>query len=148
MNSLLLLPFNLSMLQECINLYQQVFSKEPWFEQNSYSDVERYFLTFLENNKFVGYVIKNNEKIIAVSLGFLKPWIKGEEYYIDQFYVDYDLQGKGIGTFFINEIKKGLVKKGIHAMILATEKEFPAFDFYRKNGFFSLEELCFLGAEF
>jgi hypothetical protein len=51
MNSLLLLPFNLSMLQECIDLYQQVFSKEPWFEQNSSSDVERYFLTFLENNK-------------------------------------------------------------------------------------------------
>jgi GNAT superfamily N-acetyltransferase len=62
--------------------------------------------------------------------------------------VDYDFQGEGIGTFFINEIKKCLVKKGIHAMILATEKEFPAFGFYRKNGFFSLEELCFLGSEF
>jgi ribosomal protein S18 acetylase RimI-like enzyme len=136
------------MIQECVDMYQDVFSKEPWQENNNKKEVEDYFVNFYHNNKFVGYVLKDNEKIVAVSIGFLKPWIKGEEYYIDQFYVDYRLQGKGIGTLFLDEIKRDLIERGIHAIILTTEKEYPAFDFYRKNGFLSFEDMRFLGIKF
>ena len=148
MEELFVVPYDSSMLQECIDLYQDVFSKEPWLENSDRDDVERYFLNFMDSNKFVGYVAKANDKIIAVSIGFLKPWIKGEEYYIDQFYVDYDSQGKGIGTFFMSKIREQLKEIDINAIILATEKGFPSFNFYKKNGFSQLDDLCFLGSEF
>lgn len=148
MDALLFSPFDSSMLQECIDLYQDVFSKEPWLENDDRNDVERYFLNFMNNNKFVGYVVKMNDKIIAVSIGFLKPWIKGEEYYIDQFYVDYNYQGKGIGTFFMGKIKEYLIELDIHAIILATEKGFPSYNFYVMNGFSQINDLCFLGSRF
>lgn len=148
MNELQLYHFDLSMLKECIDLYIDVFSKEPWFEENNLEEVERYFLNFYESNKFIGYVIKKEEKIIGVSIGFLKPWIKGEEYYIDQYYIDFNYQGVGIGSFFMKEIRKNLAERGVHAIILATEKQFPSFRFYIKNGFTNLEDLCFLGTEF
>jgi ribosomal protein S18 acetylase RimI-like enzyme len=148
MNNLQFIQFDLLMLQECIDLYQQVFSKEPWNENSNRDDVERYFLNMYYNNKFIGYVIKSSEKIIALSIGFLKPWIKGEEYYIDQFCVDYNYQGQGVGSYFINEIKKDLMGKDIHAMILTTERKFPSYHFYIKNGFSSLDDLCFMGTEF
>jgi GNAT superfamily N-acetyltransferase len=148
MNTLSVIPFESSMLQECIDLYQDVFSKEPWFENSKRSDVERYFLTFMDCNKFVGYVAKSNNKIVAVSIGFLKPWIKGEEYYIDQFYVEYNLQGQGIGTFFLSKIKECLVAVNVHAIMLSTEKGFPSYNFYIKNGFSQIDDLCFLGAGF
>lgn len=140
--------FNLSMMKECIGLYRQVFSKEPWLEESSYSDVERYFINSVESNKFLGYVMIRDEKIIAFSVGFLKPWIKGEEYYIDQFCVDYNLQGQGIGSILMDEIKKDLIKDNIHAIILSTERNVPAYKFYIKNGFRCLDDLCFLGTEF
>lgn len=148
MDALLVIPFDSLMLQECIDLYQEVFSKEPWLENSDQADVERYFLNFMDGNKFIGYVVKANDKIIAVSIGFLKPWIKGEEYYIDQFYVDYNLQGKGIGTFFLSKIKEYLIELDIHAIILATEKGFPSYNFYKKNGFSQIDDLCFLGSGF
>ena len=148
MEELLVIPYASSMMQECIDLYQEVFSKEPWLENSDRNDVERYFLNFMDGNKFVGYVLKANNKIIAVSIGFLKPWIKGEEYYIDQFYVDYNSQGKGIGTFFLSKIKEHLIELDIHAIILTTEKEFPSYNFYKKNGFSQIDDLCFLGSEF
>ena len=148
MEELLVIPYESSMLQECIDLYQEVFSKEPWLENSDRHDVERYFLNFMDSNKFVGYVVTANGKIIAVSIGFLKPWIKGEEYYIDQFYVDYNSQGKGIGTFFLSRIRDQLKELDINAIILATEKEFPSYNFYKKNGFSQLDDLCFLGSEF
>ena len=148
MEALLVIPYDSLMLQECVDLYQEVFSKEPWFEHSDRNDVEKYFLNFMDGNKFVGYVLKANNKIIAVSIGFLKPWIKGEEYYIDQFYVDYNVQGKGIGTFFLNKIKEHLIELDIHAIILATEKGYPSYEFYKKNGFSPIDDLCFLGSEF
>lgn len=148
MDELIVIPYESSMLQECIELYQDVFSKEPWFENSDRNDVERLFINFMENNKFVGYVLKSNNKIIAVSIGFLKPWIQGEEYYIDQFYVDYNFQGKGIGTYFLSKIREYLIKMDIHAIILATEKSYPSYDFYKKNGFSQIDDLCFLGNGF
>lgn len=148
MNTLLVTPYESSMLQECIDLYQDVFSKEPWFEKSNRSDVERYFLTFMDCNKFLGYVVKSKDKIVAVSIGFLKPWIKGEEYYIDQFYVDYHSQGQGIGTFFLDQIKEHLIKMNVHAMMLSTEKEYSSYHFYTKNGFSQIDGLCFLGIGF
>lgn len=147
MEQLQLAPFDLTMLQECIELYIKTFSKEPWFETNNKSDVERYYLNMYQNNKFIGYVYKNNERIIAQSIGFLKAFIKGEEYYIDQFCVDYNYQGKGLGSCFMDEIKKDLIKKDIHYIILTTEPDYPAYDFYIKNGLECLENLRFLATE-
>ena len=148
MDKLLVVPYDSSMLQECIDLYQDVFSKEPWLENSNRDDVERFFLNFMDGNIFIGYVGKSNDKIIAVSIGFLKPWIKGEEYYIDQFYVDYNFQGKGIGTLFLSNMKECLTEINIHAIILATKKGFPSYNFYLKNGFFQIDDLCFLGSRF
>lgn len=110
MQTIDVIPYEEVMLQECIDLYQDVFGKEPWFEKSERSDVERFFLNFMDSNKFVGYVAKKDEKIVAVSIGFLKPWINGEEYYIDQFYVDYNLQGQGIGSMFLEKIKEQLIQ--------------------------------------
>lgn len=148
MDALLVIPYDKSMLQECIDLYQDVFSKEPWYENSDRKDIERLFLNFMDNNKFIGYVGKSNNKIVAVTIGFLKPWIQGEEYYIDQFYVDYSSQGKGIGTCFLNKIKEHLIGIDIHAIILSTEKGYPSYGFYKKNGFSEIDDLCFLGTEF
>lgn len=148
MNELSIIPYDPSMLEECIDLYQDVFSKEPWFEKSERAEVERYFLNFMDCNKFVGYVVKSADTIVAVSIGFLKPWIKGEEYYIDQFYVAYDLQGKGIGKFFIEKIKQHLIEINVHAIILVTERGFPSYEFYKKNGFSQIDDLCFLATGF
>lgn len=148
MDKLLVVPYDASMLQECIDLYQDVFSREPWLENSDRDDVERLFLNFMDGNKFIGYVGKSSDRIIDVSIGFLKPWIKGEEYYIDQFYVDYNSQRKGIGTLFLGKIKECLKEIDVHAIILATEKGYPSFEFYKKNGFSPIDDLCFMGTEF
>lgn len=60
--------------------------------------------------------LTDDDYIIALSLGMKKPWIRGMEYYIDQFCVKVDWQGKG----------------------------FPSENFYIKNGFSILDELIVL----
>ena len=132
-------------LNACIDLFIKTFSKEPWNDvYDSRTQVIDFFENHMKNNYFIGYVLKDEESVVALSIGMKKPWINGMEYYIDQFCVTYERQGQGIGTQFLNLIAKDIKKLGINAMILNTEKGFPSEKFYLKNGFSKLDELVIL----
>lgn len=134
------------MIDECVDLYMDTFSKEPWNDEyESRQQVVDFFKNHIKNNYFLGYVAIVDKKIIALSIGMKKPWIKGMEYYIDEFCVSYLMQGQGVGSQFLKEIEKITEVEGINGMILNTEKEYPSYNFYIKNGFKSINDLIVLG---
>ena len=134
-----------NMRDECVDLFINTFTKEPWNDvYDSREQVVAFFDNHFKNNYFSGYVAMSDDKIVAVSVGFKKPWIKGMEYYIDEFCVSYEMQGSGIGSWFIQEIDKDIKKKGMNAIMLNTEIGYPAQKFYEKNGFEILEGLIIL----
>lgn len=135
-----------SMLNECVDLFIDTFSKEPWLDvYESRNQVVNFFENHFNNNYFMGYVAIADNEIVALSIGMKKPWIKGMEYYIDEFCVGYKHQGKGIGSIFIKEIEADLKKQGIDGIILNTDKDYPSKMFYVKNGFTVFDELVVLG---
>lgn len=134
-----------NMIEECVDLFISTFSREPWNDvYESREQVREFFRNHLANNYFLGYVVSINGKIQGLSVGFKKPWIKGLEYYIDEFCIDHSLQGKGIGSKFIYEIEKDIKEEGLNGIILNTEKDFSSFEFYKKNGFETLHGLVIM----
>lgn len=134
------------MIDECVELYMDTFSKEPWNDEyESREQVVDFFNNHIKNNYFLGYVAIMDEKIIALSIGMKKPWIKGMEYYIDEFCVSSLMQGQGVGSQFLREIEKITEVQGICGMILNTEKGYTSYNFYKKNGFKSINDLIVLG---
>lgn len=134
------------MIDECVDLYIDTFSREPWNDVfESRVQVLNFFNNHIKNNYFLGYVAIIDEKITALSIGMKKPWIEGMEYYIDEFCVSYSMQGNGIGSEFLKEIEKMNELKGVNSIILNTEKGYPSYDFYIKNGFNSINDLVVLG---
>jgi GNAT superfamily N-acetyltransferase len=79
-----------------------------------------------------------------MSIGMIKPWIEGLEYYIDEFCVSYNSQGKGYGSQFLELVDADIKSRGMNAIILNTSQDVPAYDFYLKNGFTADEELRIL----
>lgn len=133
------------MLNICVDLFIDTFSKEPWNDvYDSKKQVVDFFENHTKNNYFVGYVLKDDDDVVALSIGSKKPWIKGMEYYIDQFCVKADMQGLGIGSQFLGLICEDIKSQGMNAIILNTEKGFPSEKFYLKNGFNALDELVVL----
>lgn len=123
-------------IEECADLFIDVFTKPPWNDTyNSREQVITFFQNYIDNNYFVGYVLKEQTIIIALSIGMKKPWINGMEYYIDQFCVKSDFQGKGIGSYFLRLIEHEIQIEKMNAIMLNTESGFPSENFYRKNGF-------------
>lgn len=148
MNNFEIIKMEISMINECVDLFIDVFSKEPWNDvYESRNQVINFFENHMNNNYFCGYVGVLNEKIVALSIGMKKPWIKGMEYYIDEFCVHHNLQGKGIGSYFLKQIESNVKELGMNGIILNTERNVPAKEFYINNGFDVLEDLIVLGRD-
>lgn len=132
-------------LDEAVKLYQDTFSKEPWFDDDSDESVRNLLINHMNNNYYLGYGLIKEDVLVGLSIGFKKPWIKGIEYYVDQFVISYHYQHQGLGTIFLEFIENDLKKQDINAMILNTEKGYPAEEFYIKNGFKILDGIIVLG---
>lgn len=145
MENLKVLSMETYMINDCVDLFIDTFTKEPWNDvYESREQVVSFFQNHLNNNYSIGYIAMLDDKIVALSIGMKKPWIKGFEYYIDEFCVSYIMQGKGIGSEFLKQIEDDIKKKGMNAMILNTEKDFPSQRFYEKNGFEIMKDLIVL----
>lgn len=108
-------------LEECTDLLIDVFTNPPWNDTySSRQQVMEFLRNHMNNNYFAGYVLKEKNHVIAMSVGMKKPWLNGMEYYIDQFCVKPDLQGKGIGSYFLKRIEEDIKKKNMNAIILNT----------------------------
>ena len=133
-------------LEESVDLFIDTFSREPWNDEyDSREQVRDFFINHMNNNYFIGYIGLIDEKVVALSLGMKKPWIAGIEYYIDEFCISYDFQGKGIGSSFLKDIEELLIDEKVEGIILNTERDYPSCNFYEKNGFKILGNLVVLG---
>lgn len=131
-------------IDEVASLYIDVFSREPWNEKNDFKEIRLYIERMLILNSNQSFLYIENEQIIGVALGFVKPWYKGEEYILDTFLIHPDSQKKGRGQIFLTEIKRILNNKNVEDIALDTDKHTPAENFYLKNGFKPNEESVFL----
>ncbi|MBU5484200.1 GNAT family N-acetyltransferase [Clostridium sp. MSJ-11] len=133
-------------LEECVDLFIDTFSRYPWNDEyDSRQQVKDFFINHMKNNYFLGYIGLIDKKVIALSIGMKKPWICGMEYYIDEFCIGDDYQGKGIGSLFLKNIEELLYDEKVEGMILNTERDYPSCKFYEKNGFQDLGNLIVLG---
>ena len=85
------------------------------------------------------YGLYDGDELIGMSLGYIKHWYKGTEYYIDELCIRTDRQGAGAGNFFLSEIEKAIKELGLKQIFLQTEAHVPAYEFYKKNGYIELE---------
>ena len=132
-------------MDKCVDLFIDVFSRPPWNDTfDSREQVVRFFRSHMQNNYFVGFVLDDQEDIMAMSLGFKKPWINGMEYYIDQFCVRTQMQGRGAGSYFLRLMEEEIRTSGMNAILLNTEHGVPAEKFYLKNGFAQMDELAIM----
>ncbi|GAB6093044.1 hypothetical protein [Furfurilactobacillus curtus] len=67
---------------EIVQLYVQVFSQAPWLENFDVARVAAMLRKHVANNYFMSYLGIENQHVIAVSYGFIKPWYEGFEYTI------------------------------------------------------------------
>ena len=71
-------------------------------------------------------------------------WYKGPEAVVGEFFIKSDVQHEGLGTTFMNALKKKAKENFISSIVLQTQKSNYAYDFYIKNGFIEDNNSVFL----
>ena len=136
--TLLMRKFTIEDADNCAELFKEVFSAYPWYDNwVSFEQTRTYLMELIENPVFEGYVAYNGLNMVAVCFGHKKSWWMGKEFFIDEFYVRNESQGNGIGTRMLNYVKEVIIKEGYTRLVLLTNKGIPAEEFYIKNGFYN-----------
>lgn len=122
-------------------LFLSVFSQEPW--NDDWSDEEqldRYIGDLLGQPRALCFGLFDQGKLLGLSLGYIRYWYEGTEYRIDELCISRPYQGRGIGQDFLKRIEEQLERRQIVHILLQTARNLPAFSFYKKCGFYALEE--------
>lgn len=90
------------------------------------------------NSLTLGYFMDG--EMVGLSMGHIRHWYSGTEYYIDEFCICRNRQGHGIGTKFLKDVEQYISNMGMTHIFLQTERNVPAYDFYKKNDFYELTE--------
>lgn len=133
-----LIKWNVSNKKEIKNFFKDVFTKEPWNDDWSHDEqLDNYIIDLIGNKNSLTLAYFDDDKLVALAMGHIKHWYSATEYYIDELCVK--PQHQGIGGKFIDAIEEYLVKHNIKVIFLLTEKNVPAYNFYKKHKFKELE---------
>ncbi len=131
---------NNSNIDEIKDFFFNIFTKEPWNDDwSDKTQLHAYITDLVGNNNSLALGLFENGNMVGLSMGSIRHWYTGTEYYVDEFCIKTEEQGHGLGTQFLRAIETYLKQKGIHHIFLQTERTAPAYSFYKKNGFFELE---------
>lgn len=132
---------NISNIEEIKKLFSDIFTNEPWNDDWSNKDqLHEYITDLIGNRNSLSFGLYEGNELIGLSLGSVMHWCTGTEYYIFEFCIKTENQGKGAGTAFLKQVEEYAKSKQITHIFLQTERTVPAYEFYRKNGFTELSD--------
>ncbi|ERJ12011.1 acetyltransferase protein [Haloplasma contractile SSD-17B] len=140
-----LTDFDRNCIDEYVNLFISVFSKEPWNDEWKSTDhAKSYLMEIVKTPGFRGYVAELDNKVVGVIIGHIVKWWQGDEYFIKEFFVETNLQGKRIGKRLDEFMKEKLVSEETETIVLLTERTIKAYEFYNKQRYKTSNDTVFM----
>lgn len=128
-------------VKECAKVYIESYQGEPWNEVYEISEAEAYISNYLNSDTKCCFALVEYEEIKGVALGFIVPSIVGDYLRIEDFCVDVKVQRKGYGSNFMDLLQQEARKLGCDSILSGTQKGYPSYHFYKKNGFQEIESV-------
>ena len=122
-----------------IEVYAKVFirayNQAPWNYHWTFENAVRYLHEYASSPDFKGFSLYDNHVFAGAIFAHTKTWWNGRQLYIDEFFVDPDLQKKGYGKFLVSHTEQYALEHGLGTITLMTHKFMPAMKFYTDMNF-------------
>ncbi|MDL4839469.1 GNAT family N-acetyltransferase [Aquibacillus rhizosphaerae] len=122
-------------LEQCIELYMQVFNSEPWKETWSFEVAKERLLDLINTPKFLGFSLYIEDNLIGFIAGNNKKSYQESTYYLAELCISNQVQGKGYGTKLLKLLELELKSRNTKSLYLITSIGGVAEAFYKKNGY-------------
>ncbi|MCI8602218.1 MAG: GNAT family N-acetyltransferase [Oscillospiraceae bacterium] len=121
-------------------LFVHVFEQAPWHDDwSDKTQLKCYIHDLMGQNNSLTFGLYEGKELVGLSMGRVKHWYTGTEYCIDELCICTEKQSQGLGALFIREIEQACKAQGFTHLFLLTENDVPAYEFYKKQGFYELE---------
>ena len=131
-------------VDEITELYIETYKQKPWNENWKKEIARERIKNAVENNNAENYCINKDSRIIGAMFGRRNYFIDKKELYIDEYFIEYKNQRKGIGKYFLEYIEKTMKQKNYSSIVLLTKKALPSELFYKKNGFYTSPDMILM----
>ena len=128
-------------IEKCAYLYQSAYKNEPWNEEYSIVEITDYLSRFLNSGTKRAYVLVLDEEIIGVALGLIVPCVGSDYFRLEDICLSPQYQRNGFGSRFIKLISDCVLKENCDSILLGTQKDYPAHNFYLKNDFQEIDSI-------
>ncbi|MGM0805994.1 MAG: GNAT family N-acetyltransferase [Bacillota bacterium] len=130
-----IVPITIDKIEQCTELYINVFNKEPWNETWTYKDAKERLRDLIHTPKFIGFLLYENDDLIGFIGGNSKQSYTGLTFYLAEFCISNQIQGKGYGSKLLLYLENELKKRDIQSIYLLTANGGLAEAFYLKNNY-------------
>jgi len=124
----------------CAKNLVSAYKGAPWYNKWTEEEALLRIEATLSGFNSKGYVIENNNKIIAMCIGRIDYYFSNmNQFCIDEFHVIPEFQQKGVGKNLMNSVSNSLKVDGINKIFLISGGELAEY-FYEKMGFMKSNE--------
>ena len=128
-------PLTAENIQQCIDLYLDVFTEKPWDEPWTEESAKERLTDLLNTPKFMGYLFYDKGNLIGMIAGHAKKSYSGMTFYVAELCVSASVQGKGYGSAILSRFENELQRNDINSLYLLTATGGAAQAFYERNGY-------------
>jgi len=137
-------PLTKDDIEKCAEVYLEAYNCAPWNYRFTIEKAQIYLQEYVDRNRFVGFVLIENDKIVAATLGHAKTWWTNDLIYIDELFVSPQYRGKGYGKKLLDHAEEFALTQGYEVITLMTNKHMPAFEFYQHLDYIYAEHFVYL----
>ncbi|WP_227396208.1 GNAT family N-acetyltransferase [Jeotgalibacillus aurantiacus] len=128
-------PITAENVRQAAQVYCDVFTGDPWYEDWSLEDAEQRLKEISETPRFTGFIVFEKEAPAGLIAGNARHSYQGPAYYLAEFCIHPDFQGQGLGAGMLQHLEKELKKQGIVSIFLLTADNSGAERFYKRQGY-------------
>ena len=137
-------PITENDIESCARIFTSAYNQLPWNYKWEQDKAIKYLKEYLISSGFMGFVVCNDDKIVAAILGHTKTWWTNDQLVIDELFVSLDSQGQGYGKKLMEYCEQYCKDKGIEMVNLMTNKFMPAYNFYINNDYIKVDQYVFM----
>lgn len=134
-------------IETCSKLLIATYNPSPWNNHWTEETAKRYLLEFTSNDRFIGFVIEENDQIVGAMFAHRKVWWTNDEIFIDELFIHPDQQGRGYGQLLMEKVEELSKELGLGGVTLLTNSHLPAKLFYENKGYVVAENIVFMYKE-
>lgn len=120
---------------EVVAGFIDTYNAEPWNDAWAPETAAQYLAEFRAMPRAIALVALLGERVVGAAYFHARTWQDGSEIYIDEFFVFPQAQRRGVGRALVAAIRAVAAEVGAADLTLLTDRDVPAFDFYRGLGF-------------